>query len=398
MHETCDLESPAHLTAPGASAHLGIIGGGQLAKMTALAALNLGCEVAVLERNPLSPGARLAPRSVVGDWDDAETLARFAAGADVITLENEFVDAGVLRGLEAAGHHVFPTAASIALTQDKLIQKQTLAGAGLAVADFRAVRSTTEVLAAARELGWPLVLKTRRNGYDGKGNHTLREAADVQPAWAKLDGDNCGMLVEAFFHFSQELAVIVTRGRRGETATYPVVETIQRDHVCHVVHAPAAVSPALSDRAGELARRAVAAVGGIGSFGVEMFLSEPGELVINELAPRVHNSGHYSIEACESSQFENHVRAVLGWPLGSTKMTAPAAAMLNLLGAGHASGRPQGLEAALAVSGAHVHLYGKAGCTPGRKMGHVTALGATRMEAWATAERAAQAIRFGAQL
>lgn len=394
MHETCDLGLPASPHAAGATARLGIIGGGQLAKMTSLAALNLGCEVAVLERNPFSPGARLAPRSLVGNWDDAGTLARFAAQADVITLENEFVDATALRALERAGHKVFPTPESIALTQDKFVQKQTLAAAGLSVPRFRAVKAPEEVISAARELGWPLVLKTRRNGYDGKGNATVRSAAELPAAWGRLRGDANELLVEEFWPFAKELAVIVTRGRRGEAVYYPVVETVQHDHVCHLVVAPAPLPPAVTELARDLAGRAVAAVGGIGSFGVELFMSASGELAINELAPRVHNSGHYTIEACVCSQFENHVRAVLGWPLGDTTMTAPAAAMVNLLGTRPASGRPAGLEQALAVPGAHVHLYGKATSLSGRKMGHVTALGATAAEARATAERAARAIQF----
>lgn len=394
MHETCDLTLPAPAVAPGATARLGIIGGGQLARLTALSALRLGCEVAVLERNPFSPAARLAPRSWVGDWDDEETLARFAAANDVITVENEFVDAGALRRLEHAGHLVFPTSASLALTQDKLVQKQTLDRAGLAVPRFRPVGSPEDVVAAGQELGWPLVLKTRRNGYDGKGNHTVRDAAGAAAAWARLGGPAEAKYVEAFFPFMLELAVIVTRGRDGGTVTYPVVETVQRDHICHVVHAPASVAPGLARRAEDMARQAVTAVGGIGSFGVELFLSTDGEVAINELAPRVHNSGHYTVEACVCSQFENHVRAVLGLPLGSPALVAPAAAMVNLLGDADASGRPSGLERALAVPGAHVHLYGKALSRPGRKLGHVTALGPTPAAALATATEAARALRF----
>jgi 5-(carboxyamino)imidazole ribonucleotide synthase len=178
--------------------------------------------------------------------------------------------------------------------------------------------------------------------------------------------------------------------------SYPVVETVQRDHVCHVVKAPAPVPGEVAARAADVAQRAVAAVGAVGSFGVEMFLRRARDIVVNELAPRVHNSGHYTIEACLCSQFENHVRAVLGWPLGGTTMVAPAAAMVNLLGAAKAAGHPHGLERALAVPGAHVHIYGKAMSGAGRKMGHVTALGASLDEALATAQRAAAEIHFGA--
>ena len=377
-----------------ASARLGIIGGGQLARMTALAALPLGCEVSILEPNPLSPAAQLTPLTVTGDWADAETLHQFAARVDVITLENEFVDAGLLRQLEDAGHHVFPTSASLALTQDKLRQKEALVRAGLPVPEFCAVASPATLAAAAERLGWPLVLKTRRNGYDGKGNFTLRSPADLPAAWHALRGDLNELFVEAFWPFTQELAVIVTRGRDGTTATYPVVETVQHHHVCHSVQAPAAIPPELAARATEIALRAVTAVGAVGSFGVELFLSATGEIAVNELAPRVHNSGHYTIEACACSQFENHVRAVLGWPLGSTRLLAPAAVMLNLLGPHRAPGRPLGLARALAVPEAHVHLYGKAVSGAGRKMGHITALGPTVAEAMATASQAAHAIHF----
>lgn len=377
----------------GSTARLGIIGGGQLARMTALAALPLGCDVLFLEREANGPAAWFAPRLMVGDWRDPETLTRFAEQVDVITLENEFVCATQLAALEESGHRVFPTAASIASVQDKLVQKQILAAAGLPVAASRAVGSIDNVADAAKDFGWPLLLKARRNGYDGKGNVTLRSLADIPRGWMKLSGAG-GLLVEAFWPFRKELAVIVTRGRQGELVTYPVAETIQRDHVCHEVRAPADIDPTLAARATEIARGAVTAVGGIGSFGVEMFLGESGEIAINELAPRVHNSGHYTIEACACSQFENHVRAVLGWPLGSTRMIAPAAAMLNLLGTQCGSGHPFGVERALSVPGAHVHLYGKARCEVGRKMGHITALGQTTREAVEIARQAANSIHF----
>jgi 5-(carboxyamino)imidazole ribonucleotide synthase len=400
MHETIDAEiqllthqAPQQFIP---NHRLGIIGGGQLAKMTALAALQLGCDVAVLERNPSSPAAVLATHSLVGDWDSPAELLRLAAHCDVVTLENEFVDARSLVALEAAGHGIFPTPRSIALVQDKLIQKQTLAAAGLPVPEFRAVANPEAVGEAARELGLPLLLKARRNAYDGKGNVTIRSLDEINSAWRKLGGEAGNELfVESFCPFTRELAVIITRGRNGETATYPLVDTVQRDHICHIVRAPAEVSLEVGERALDIARRAVTAVGAVGSFGVEMFLTANGELFVNELAPRVHNSGHYTIEACVCSQFENHVRAVLGWPLGSTAMVAPAAVMVNLLGTGKGPGRPGGIAGALSVPGAHVHVYGKAMSSRGRKMGHVTVLGDDLAAASAGAQRAAELIRFG---
>ena len=403
MHETYDLEalkefagSPSRVAA---GPRLGIVGGGQLARMTAMAALQLGCDVVVLERNPFSPAATLATHSLVGDWNTAEALLELAAQVDIVSLENEFVDAGHLRVLEERGYTVLPTARTIGLVQDKFIQKQTLEAAGLPVVKMRAVSDLNECAEAARDFGLPLLLKARRNAYDGKGNATIATASDFAPAWERLGG-NVGnpLFLEEFCDFTAELAVIITRSRTGETAVYPVVETVQRNHVCHLVYAPAQVAPEIAIQAAEVARRAVEAVGAVGSFGVEMFLTRSGDIVVNELAPRVHNSGHYTIEACVCSQFENHVRAVLGLPLGSTRMLSPAAVMVNLLGTVHAPGRPLGLARALAVPGARVRLYGKAMSGAGRKMGHVTALGETIAEAEQTALRCAAEIRFETNL
>lgn len=399
MHETYDAEiveyRGAATAARGVGLRLGVVGGGQLAKMTAMAGLQLGCDVVVLERNNYSPAANLASHSVVGDWDDPEALLRLASMVDTVTLENEFVDAGALATLEECGHPVYPTPTTLRLSQDKFIQKKTVAAAGVSVPGFREIADRSEILEAAAEYGWPLVLKARRNGYDGKGNATLRGDGDIATAWARLGGGTAPLYVEAYCPFVKELATIITRGLNGATATYPLVESIQEDHICHVVKAPARVSPEIERRALDMAMRAVTAVGGIGSFGVEMFLLEDGDVAFNELAPRVHNSGHYTIEACACSQFENHVRAVMGWPLGSTRLLAPAAAMVNLLGHARGAGRPAGLERALAVPGAHVHIYGKAMAGAGRKMGHVTALGDSIEEALAMAQDAAAMIRFG---
>jgi 5-(carboxyamino)imidazole ribonucleotide synthase len=201
--------------------------------------------------------------------------------------------------------------------------------------------------------------------------------------------------VEQFCPFERELAVMVTRGLDGRSVVYPVVDTVQRDHICHTVTAPARLDPEIAARAAELGARAAAAIQGVGSIGIELFLLRDGTIVINEMAPRVHNSGHYTIEACVCSQFENHIRAVLGWPLGSPALRAPAAAMVNLLGAGDGPAMPAGLDQALAVPGAHVHIYGKERSVKGRKMGHITALGDTVDEALARAKIAAAGLRFG---
>ncbi|MDB6056280.1 MAG: 5-(carboxyamino)imidazole ribonucleotide synthase [Verrucomicrobiales bacterium] len=374
---------------------LGIIGGGQLARMTAVAALRLGCDVIVLERNDHSPAAQVATRCLVGDWNNPEALLKLASQVDVVSIENEFISTDALAVIEKAGHRLFPSTETLRLIQDKLTQKQCLQRAGLATTRFVAVENQQRLAEVTREFGLPLVLKARRNGYDGKGNYTIKTEADIPDAWKALNGDRNELYAEAFCNYHAELAVIITRGQDGAMAVYPVVETVQRDHICHIVRAPAAVSPNAHEKAHQMARAAIEAIEGVGSFGIELFVSENDEVMINELAPRVHNSGHYTIEGCVCSQFENHVRALFGWPLGSTAMVNPAAVMVNLLGASQGSGAPLGIENALQVGGAHIHIYGKAMSGRGRKMGHVTAIGPDVARAEAAAQSAAGKIFFG---
>jgi len=394
MAKTLNKTSNKHI----ASGHrIGIVGGGQLAKMTALPAIALGCQIIILERTENTPSSSLAAEILYADWDDPVNLLNLADKVDVVSLENEFIDANSLQALEQAGHQLYPSSTTISLVQDKLIQKRALSDVGIAVAPFAAIDSPEDIKQQAEQLGWPLVLKARRNGYDGKGNATLMSAADIDDAWAKLDGDNRELYVEGFCDFAGELAVMVTRGANGEMVNYPVVESVQKDHICHIVKAPARIDDALANAAIDLARKAVTTIDGVGSIGVEMFLTKENKIILNEMAPRVHNSGHYTIEACECSQFENHVRAILGLPLGSTEMIAPAAVMINMLGEEQGTGYPVGIEQALAVKGAHIHVYGKTTTNIGRKMGHITALGSDINEAEQIASKAASCIRFGAQ-
>jgi 5-(carboxyamino)imidazole ribonucleotide synthase len=383
---------PAARDALAYPGRVAILGGGQLARMTAEAAARLGLEVAILEREPDSPAARMAARALVGTWDDREALRALAEGALAVTLENEFVDAAGLAWLAEQGVPVFPTARTLALVQDKLEQKRFMERAGVPVPALRAVEGAADVERAGAEWGWPVVLKARRNGYDGYGNATLNGPEDIARELDRLGWPARGLLVERWVPFERELAVMVARGRGGACAVYPVVETVQRNHICHVVRAPAEVPAEVGAHAARVARQAVEAIAGIGVFGVELFLTEEGGVIYNEIAPRPHNSGHYTIEGCQTSQFENHLRAVLGLPLGETALVAPAAVMVNLLGMRAGPARAEGLAAALAVPGAHVHIYGKAASRVGRKMGHVTALGASLAEAEARARRAADAI------
>jgi 5-(carboxyamino)imidazole ribonucleotide synthase len=373
----------------GTLPRLGILGGGQLARMTIEAALPLGIDVVVLAEAPDSPAGRLARHALVGAWSDAALQREIAGRVDVVTLENEFVDAGALDQIAALGVAVRPGGAVLRAIQDKLHQKQLLQDNGLAVPEFARVDSAADAVACAERFGWPLILKARRNGYDGYGNATLRSADDIPAAFQRLGWPERELFAERRVPFEHELAVLVARDADGQTVTYPVVETIQQNHICHVVRAPATVDAAIAAEAERLARAADEVVGGIGITAVELFVTAAGQVLINELAPRPHNSGHFSIEACSTSQFENHLRAVLGFPLGPATLRAPSAVMVNLLGTRNAPVEPHGLVQAFALPDVHVHLYGKADSRIGRKLGHVTALGADAAETELRARTAA---------
>lgn len=369
--------------------NLGILGGGQLAQMTAQAAISLGVDIVIFERKSDSPASRLTHFNVVGEWDDDEALNTFIEMCDVITLENEFVDARVLKHIENAGVPVFPSSETLTKVQDKLVQKRTMRDAGIPVPEFIGVGSPEDVRKAANRFGYPMVLKARRDGYDGYGNYTINTVDQIATAWSQLGGDDGReLLVEKFVPFEFELAVMVLRGRDGEIRTYPVVETIQKDHICHVVRAPASVPSDSINIATKIATKAVEAIDGVGVFGVEMFKLKDGTIMYNEIAPRPHNSGHYTIEACVTSQFENHIHAVLAWHLGDTSMVAQSAVMVNILGERQGDAEMEGVRHALRVQGAHVHIYGKRDVRPGRKMGHVTVIGANREENEALARKA----------
>ena len=363
-------------------ARLGIIGGGQLARMLVPEAARLGCETLVLDPTPASPGGELATRQIEGSFDDAERLRELVSGCTVTTYEIETIDTDALRALEAEGHRIIPAPAVLAVIQDKLLQKERLAAAGIPVPEFRALDEPDAMAMAA--FGLPLVQKARRGGYDGRG---VAVFTDVVVEEKVLPVPS---MVERYIDFRCELAVLVARGGDDETRSWPVVEMVfdDRANVLDLLVAPARIEPELAEQARALAIGAVEALDGIGVFGVELFLTRNNELLVNEIAPRTHNSGHWTIEACRTSQFEQQVRAVAGLPLGDTTQHSPAV-MVNLLGAENALGTPviEGLDEVLALPGVAVHLYGKREVRPFRKMGHVTITASTLDEALAHARR-----------
>ncbi len=372
---------------------IGILGGGQLGKMMAAEAVRMSVDARLLspkEAGPMQPytGAR------VGDWTDPDVLRPFTADCDVVTVESEWAPADAAAEVLPDGAALWPSTQTLSLIKDKGVQKQHLADAGCPVPAFACCETLDEALDAAEEFGYPVVLKQYRGAYDGYGNATAASEDELREVWPDLATED-GAMVETFADFARELAVQVARRPGGNQVVYPVAYTEQRDHRCHAVEVPADIDDAIADKARHIAQKSVDAVEGVGLIAVELFEMPDGRVLVNELAPRPHNTGHYSIEGAATSQFENHVRAVLDWPLGDPSLRTPVAVMVNVLG--RREGTPPqttGLPRALDTEGVTPHIYGKPDVRPGRKMGHVTALGADRADTRKRAEMAASAIEL----
>jgi 5-(carboxyamino)imidazole ribonucleotide synthase len=370
---------------------VGILGAGQLARMDQEAAIALDIDLTVLAGAAGDAAVRAGAQAIVGDHRDLDVLQAFASEVDVVSFEFEGIAPEHLQALERAGHRLVPSAPAKLFAQDKLHQRRELAAAGFPVPPFAHARTVDDVTRFAAAHGWPVVMKAPRGGYDGRGVQIVADGPEAAAVLARLPetpfGAPGGALLEPALAITQELAVQVARTPAGEMAVYPVVQTVQRDAMLRELVCPAPIPEATTLEALELARGIVAHIGATGLTAVELFLTPDG-LMVNELALRPHNSGHHTIEACVTSQFQQHLRAVLDWPLGSTALRAPAAVTVNVIGPADGSDPRERLPAALAVSGAHVHLYGK-DARPGRKLGHITALAddidAARTIAWRVA-------------
>ncbi len=352
---------------------IGIVGGGQLGRMLALAAIPLGFEVTVLDPTPHCPAASCA-KQIVGSFKDADAIFKLAEQVDFITFEIESANAQALSALTQQQKNIHPQAEMLAMIKDKFAQKQFYQQHKLACAASIKVANKAEIKSAAENFAYPIVLKARFDAYDGRGNAVINHEDEIDAALNKLGTEN--LYVEQFVPFVKELAVMVARSTSGDVKSYPVVESIQKNNICHTVIAPARINPEINCAAQQLANTVVAHLQGAGVFGVEMFLTASGDVLLNEISPRVHNSGHYTTEACITSQFEQHIRAITGLPLGETAMKVPAAVMMNILGQRQATADIQGLDKALAIAGVTLHFYGKAQTKPERKMGHLTAVAA----------------------
>lgn len=346
---------------------LGIIGGGQLGKIMSQKAKKMGFHVTILDPTFNSPAAQVSDKHIIGGFHNAKLLEQLVQESDVTTFELEHVDTTILKKLFDSGHRIHPSPYVIELIQNKYEQKKFLDSHGIPVPKYKSV-SNEEDLAS---FGFPVIQKAKLEGYDGKGVCMLKSANDI-PNAIKTES-----FIEELVDIDKELAIIVARNIEGEIKCYPVVEMLfdERTNICDSVMAPAGITEEIEKKSLEIATNAIRVLDGVGIFGVELFLTKSGKILVNEIAPRPHNSGHYTVEACATSQFEQIIRAVTNLPLGSTKLISPAV-MINLLGEEGYEGEPfiEGIHDALEIPELSFHFYGKTFTKPFRKMGHITVL------------------------
>jgi 5-(carboxyamino)imidazole ribonucleotide synthase len=356
--------------------------------MMAQAAIPLDIRIVLLADRADDAAAQVVPDVIIGAPSDIGAMTRLAERVDVVTFDHELVDVDVLRQLEANGHRVAPTSATMTLAQNKRLQREQLSNSGFPNPRFLSTDHAADAIAFAVEVGWPVVVKAAQGGYDGRGVWIVRSEDELQALLADLNDRGVPPLVEEFLPLDGEIAVLVARNTRGETIVYPPIETVQRDGICNELRVPAIGSGDLLGQAERIATEIAGQIAMIGIMAIEFFISG-GRLLVNELAPRPHNSGHWTIDGAETSQFEQHLRAVLGLPLGSTSLTAPQVSTVNILGIVGGADPRDVLAEGLMIPGAHIHLYGKTP-RPARKLGHVTVTGEDREQVFELASRAAE--------
>ncbi|KAK1581393.1 hypothetical protein Q3G72_005632 [Acer saccharum] len=360
---------------------VGVLGGGQLGRMLCQAASKMAIKVVILDPLENCPASALSYDHMIGSFDDSAAVQEFAKRCGVLTVEIEHVDVATLEELEQQGVDCHPKASTIRIIQDKYLQKVHFSRHGIPLPEFMQIDDFEGARRAGDQFGYPLMIKSKRLAYDGRGNAVAKSEEELSSAVTALGGFGRGLYVEKWAPFVKELAVIVARGRDNSILCYPVVETIHKENICHIVKSPAVVPWKIRKLATDVAYRAVSLLEGAGVFAVELFLTEDGQILLNEVAPRPHNSGHHTIESCYTSQYEQHLRAVVGLPLGDPSMKTPAAIMYNLLGEDEGDHgfylAHQLIGRALGIPGATVHWYDKPEMRKQRKMGHITIVGSS---------------------
>ncbi len=355
------------------SVKIGIVGGGQLGRMLTASAKKMGFFVTVIDPTPQSPAGQIADHQIIADFKNEKAIKKLASVSDILTFEIELANDKVLNDLQKNGTIINPSPKALGIIRDKLVQKKFLQKNKIPTAKFFEVNSKEDIVKIAEKLGFPFLIKVRTDAYDGRGNFLVKNFKDIDKGLEKLKGKK--LYIEKYVSFTKELAVIIARNNKGKIISYPVVETIHKDNICDTVIAPAQISKKNLEKAKSLAIKTMKHLKGAGVFAIEMFLEKDNNIVVNEIAPRVHNSGHFTIEATVTSQFEQHIRAITGLPLGSTNMLTKVAVMKNILGEFNGSSYPRGIEKALKIDGVSLHVYGKNESRPKRKMGHITVLG-----------------------
>jgi 5-(carboxyamino)imidazole ribonucleotide synthase len=344
---------------------LGIIGGGQLGMMITEAAKNLSeyiSEITVLDPTENCPAAQASAKQIVGDFKDEIAILKLAEQSDIITYEIESGNTDVLSKLKAK---IEPSPSTLGIIQDKLSQKTFLSENGLPISQFYEITSLDDLREKIKDLGLPVLLKSRRDAYDGRGNFKITSSDEVEKAYQHFDGKS--LMVEKFVNFKMEVSVIAARNTKGDITTYPLVENIHQNNILKTTIAPARVSDDVISNAGEIAKKTMEVLKGAGVFGIEMFIDQDDKILINEIAPRVHNSGHHTLQSCKTSQFEQHLRAILGLELGSTDLVHKTV-MCNILGPDGFEGKYKPVE--LEKDGVYLKMYGKSVSKPQRKLGH----------------------------
>lgn len=355
---------------------IGIIGGGQLGKMIILEGKKLGIKFIILDPNTACPAASIADEQIVGDYYDSSKIQELVEKCHLITYELEHINADKLIELKNKGCRIEPCPNTLKTIQNKYRQKQFLKSHNIATTEFEKVNSTNDIKGYIEREGLPVILKSCYGGYDGKGNKLIRNHNDIEGAYEFLEGNTKELMVEKYIAFTHEISVIAARSITGEIKIYPIAENIHKDNILRTTIVPARIKDNILSKATELGLNVMEKLDGAGVFCIEMFVDVSGEVLVNEIAPRVHNSGHYTIEGCNVSQFQQHLRAILGYPLATPYLIKPSV-MINILGQEGKEGKAvvEGLSTTLEDPDAYVHLYGKE-CTKSlRKMGHVTLLG-----------------------
>jgi 5-(carboxyamino)imidazole ribonucleotide synthase len=372
---------------------LGIIGGGQLGKMIGIEAKRMSLNLAYLDPDETCPASTIADQMIVSDFKDEKSILELARKSDVLTYEIELANSLVLKDLESRGYAVHPASGVLNTIQNKLRQKRFLKTKGIPVPEFEEVTSVEQARKICKEFDYPLVLKACEDSYDGRGNFLIRSSGDVESGIRYFEGRKC--MLEKFIHFSKEVSVMVARNTRGQIVSFPLVQNIHANSILDTTIVPAGVNDKVECTAKSIAEKVVKSLKGVGIFGIEMFLDD-NKLMINEIAPRPHNSGHYSIEACSVSQFELHIRAILGLPLVKPRLMSPAV-MMNILGIPNYTGEYsfKGIDKALTIPGLKLHFYGKRITKPQRKLGHFTVTAENIEEALSRARRVRNLLTVG---